>query len=137
MNPIEGIPRGIRLLMVQDSMDGAELILVELRNAGFEPGWLIACTAGELRAALADGPWDVIVSDVGESGFTAVQALQIVREKLPLVPFIVFPACGADLLVAQAMKAGANRFVVKDRLAELPDAIARELLNVKDSGRTP
>ena len=47
----------LRLLLVEDSADDADLILRELRRAGYDPTCERVQTAAEMKAALPR-PWD-------------------------------------------------------------------------------
>ena len=73
----------LRLLMVEDSEDDAELMLRELRRAGYEPSHRRVQTAAALKEALAGGPWDLVISDYVLPHFSAPDALAVVPEFNP------------------------------------------------------
>ena len=79
----------LRALLVEDSPDDAELLVRHLDKGGYRVDWTRIENPGELRAALADGTWDIIVSDYFMPGFTAPDALTIVKEVGLDVPFII------------------------------------------------
>jgi PAS domain S-box-containing protein len=117
----------LRLLLVEDSENDAELIVRELEHAGYSIVHERVQTAEEMKAALTRGPWDVVLSDYSMPRFTAPAALAILQTSGRDVPFIIISGTiGEDAAVA-ALKAGADDFLVKGRLARLAPAIEREM----------
>jgi signal transduction histidine kinase len=117
----------LRVLLVEDSEDDADLILVELKRGGYEPSYERVFTANALRSALDHGPWDLVIADYRMPLFSGLEALKIVKERGPDLPFIlVSGAVGEDEAVL-AMKAGAHDYVMKDKLARLAPAVRREI----------
>ena len=120
----------LRLLLVEDSQPDADLLLHEVRAGGYELTTLRVDTAEALRAALDTKSWDLVLSDYSLPGFSAPEALAIVQEIHPELPFIIVSGTiGEDTAVA-ALKAGAADFLVKGRLARLLPSIERELKEV-------
>ena len=117
----------IRVLLVEDSPDDAELMVLELRRGGFAPSWQRVETAEEMRAALDAGTWDVILSDYSLPHFGAGAALELVREVAPDVPFLVVSGAIGEEVAVEAMRAGANDYFLKSSLTRLGPAVRREL----------
>jgi PAS domain S-box-containing protein len=120
----------IRALIVEDSEDDAELLLRELRRAGYAPDYRRVDTPEEFVAALDEGHWDVILSDFSMPRFSGTQALKLVRGKGLDVPFIFVSGTIGEETAVAAMKSGANDYVVKGNLARLVPAIEREIRDV-------
>jgi len=117
----------LRLLLIEDSEEDAALLLLELRRGGYTVVHTRVQTAEELEQALEGGPWDVIIADYSLPRFDGLAAFSRVQRRGLDVPFlIVSGAIGEDTAVA-AMKAGVHDFLLKDRLARLAPAVAREL----------
>ncbi|KFE70131.1 hybrid sensor histidine kinase/response regulator [Hyalangium minutum] len=117
----------LHLLLIEDSEDDAALLLRELRRAGYAVTHTRVQTAEELERALGEGTWDIIISDYSLPRFDGLAAFAQVQKRGLDVPFlIVSGAIGEDTAVA-AMKAGVHDFLLKDRLARLAPAVAREL----------
>src|SRR5213076_73424 len=115
----------LRVLIVEDSATDAELMLRALRQAGVDPTHERVETAEGMRAALARHPWDVVLSDYSLPHFDAPAALAVVRAAAPDVPFIVVSgSVGEDTAVA-VMQAGADDYIMKDRLQRLAPAVTR------------
>jgi signal transduction histidine kinase len=117
----------LRLLLVEDSADDAEILLLELRRAGYDPASERVQTAAALSAALARGEWDLVISDHGLPGFSAPEALTLLQESGLDVPFIIVSGAIGEETAVQAMRAGARDYIMKDNLARLGPAIVREL----------
>lgn len=113
----------LRLLVVEDSELDHELLLRALRRQGFEPDARRVEDAAGLAAALADGPWDAVISDHHLPRFSSTDALRQVRDAGNDLPFLIVSGLiGEDTAVA-AMQAGADDFLVKGRLARLGPAL--------------
>ena len=69
----------LRVLIIEDSQDDAELVLAELLSAGHEPYTQRIETAAAMQAALAEQTWDVILSDYRMPRFSAPAALAILQ----------------------------------------------------------
>ncbi len=121
----------LNILIVEDSEDDLFLLLHELRKGGYAPEYLSVCSAEPMKQALADRTWDVITSDYNMPGFSALAALDILKESGLDLPFIVVSGkIGEDQAVA-TMKAGAHDYVMKQNLSRLAPAIDRE---IRESG---
>jgi two-component system, cell cycle sensor histidine kinase and response regulator CckA len=117
----------LKVLIVEDSPDDAEILLREFRRAGHEVSHRRVETEDDLNSALDDQEWDIVLSDYGMPRFNGTQALSVVRGRGLDLPFIfVSGTMGEDVAVA-AMRAGAQDYVVKDRLKLLVPAVEREL----------
>src|SRR5437763_5364739 len=116
----------IRVLLIEDSSDDAELLLLVLRDGGYDPTYARVETAEAMTAALSRHSWDLIIADYALPQFDALAALTLLRQSGLDLPFlIVSGAIGEDTAVA-AMKAGAHDYIMKDNLARLLPAVARE-----------
>jgi PAS domain S-box-containing protein len=117
----------LRVLIVDDSPADAELMLQELRRGGWSPVSRRVDSAEGMRAALRDGPWEVVLCDQVMPGFSSQGARAIVEElglDLPLV--IISGAAGEKEAVAD-IRAGGHDHIPKDHLSRLGPAVRREL----------
>jgi signal transduction histidine kinase len=119
--------RPINVLMVEDSADDARLLEIELERQGFRPEVTRVDSGPALRAALATGEWDVVISDHTMPGFSGDQALSLVKCFDPELPFIVVSGTRGEEHAVAAMRAGASDFIVKNRLHRLAPVVEREL----------
>ena len=117
----------IRVLVVEDSEDDAQLIVRELRRGGYTVEFERVQTKADMLAALARRPWDVVLSDYTMPQFSALGALEALKDSGLDLPFLVISGTvGEDTAIA-ALKAGAHDFLLKGKLARLIPAIEREL----------
>ncbi|HEV2330784.1 MAG TPA: PAS domain S-box protein [Verrucomicrobiae bacterium] len=119
----------LHVLVIEDSENDAELLLEEIREAGYNPISERVQTAELLTAALARRTWDVILCDYVMPQFSAPDALKIVRGKNDDVPFIVVSGVVGEEAAVNMMKAGASDYLVKTKLSRLVPAIEREMEN--------
>jgi signal transduction histidine kinase len=124
---ITPLPKKLRVLLVEDNPDDAELALIELRRAGYEPEAVRVQTAAELMAALTGRTWDVIVSDYSLPTFTAPEAFGHVRKLNLDIPFIIVSGTVGEEVAVAAMRAGVHDFLLKGHLKRLVAAIEREI----------
>ena len=117
----------LRLLIVEDSEDDADLLVRELRRGGYEPTWERVDTAEAMAVALDRQPWDVVVSDHGMPRFSAPAALALLRSRGLDVPFIIVSGSIGEEAAVEAMKSGAQDYILKGRLAKLTVAVTREV----------
>ncbi len=117
----------VHILLIEDSADDALLVTRALTRE--HPGIAVTRVEGAdaLRAALARQRWDIVLSDWAMPGFGALAALVIVRAIRPALPFIIVSGTIGEELAVVAMRAGANDYVLKDKLARLAPAIEREI----------
>jgi diguanylate cyclase (GGDEF)-like protein/PAS domain S-box-containing protein len=117
----------LRVLLLEDSSDDAELILRALRRGGYEPEFARAETREEMLAALDGREWDLIISDHNMPRFSATAGLELMREVGVDLPFIIVSGAIGEETAAEAMAAGAGDYVMKDSMRRLVPAIEREL----------
>ena len=120
----------IRVLLVEDSEDDAELAIRELTRGGYQVSFRRVDTADALLAALEDARWDLAIGDFSMPGFSGTAALTMVRQFDGEMPFIfVSGTIGEDAAVA-AMRSGAQDYIMKGSLKRLVPAVERELREV-------
>src|SRR5579871_5991172 len=124
--------RRLDVLIVEDSADDAQLILLELRRAGFVPEYRRVSTATALAAALDEKSWDVVLCDYTMPELSYEAALALVREKSAGTPVLLVSGGLVDEAVVSAVRAGARDIVRKDRLGRLAPAIERELQTAQE-----
>jgi signal transduction histidine kinase len=112
----------LRLLLVEDSDDDAELAIYRLRKAGINFQLHRVETEEAFRRALAD-PVDLVISDFSLPQFGATVALEILKNENPDIPLIIISGAIGEETAVTAIKNGAIDYVLKDRLARLPQAV--------------
>ncbi|MDQ2692713.1 MAG: GAF domain-containing protein, partial [Chloroflexota bacterium] len=130
--------RLLRILLIEDSDDDAQLLLRELRRIGYEVECLRVETAGEMQSALEHKEWDLLICDYTLPQLSAPQALEILKSTGLDLPIIIISGTIGEESAISALKAGAHDFILKGNYARLGPAIERELReagNRKDRSR--
>jgi diguanylate cyclase (GGDEF)-like protein len=116
----------LRALIVEDSSDDAALLIHELKRH-YAITFERVETEDRLSAALDREPWDIVFADFSMPQFNGVAALKVVRERGFDVPFIFVSGTIGEDRAVEAMKAGAQDYIVKGSLKRLLPAVQREL----------
>ena len=118
--------KSLRVLLLEDSALDAEVVIRELRRAGFVPEWTRVETKVDFLAALDTTP-DLILSDYALPHFDGLRAVKLLRERGLDIPFILISGTLGEEAAAEAMKQGASDYLLKDRLTRLGPAVERAL----------
>jgi diguanylate cyclase (GGDEF)-like protein/PAS domain S-box-containing protein len=123
----------LRVLLVEDSADDAELLEIELINGGFAPDILRVETAETMGDALAGATaWDVVLSDYHLPRFSASAALDVLKASGRDLPFIILSGVVRADEAVSLLKRGAHDFLDKAALARLVPAIQREVREARE-----
>jgi len=125
------MPIPIRVLFVEDWEDDVLLVVRELKRAGYSVTFRRVDTPEEMKKALLEEQWDVILSDYAMPRFNAAEALNIFKEAGADIPFIIVSGAIGEQTAVELMKAGAHDFVMKDNLSKLAPVIQRELIDAE------
>src|SRR3990170_4349624 len=120
------MPTPLRVLILEDQPTDAELILHELRRAGFDPEWQRVETEAEYLAALHPA-LDIILSDYKLPQFDGLSAVRLLRARGLDLPFIPVAGTIGEEVAVSAMKEGADDYLLKDRLTRLGPAVKSAL----------
>jgi two-component system cell cycle sensor histidine kinase/response regulator CckA len=131
LRPVTVMSAPLRLLLIEDSDSDAKLVIREISRAGYTVDFTRVQDGAAVRAALEGSAWDAITSDWSMPGFDALDALAIAKELRPDLPFIIVSGTVGEEKAADAMRAGAHDYVLKDRLARLVPALEREIRDSK------
>jgi len=117
----------LRVLIVDDSESDSKLIGLALQAATRPVETERVAEPESLRQALLSQSWDAIVCDWAMPAFSALGALEVVKQTGLDLPFIIVSGSIGEDFAAQGMRAGAHDFLLKERLGRLVPAIEREL----------
>ena len=117
----------LKMIIVDDSEDDSDFIQDEIKKAGYELTVVRVDSANDLQVALAQGGWDLVLSDHSMPGFSASAALSVFEGSGTDIPFIIVSGAIGEELAVALMRLGAHDFIMKDRLGRLVPAIEREL----------
>lgn len=117
----------LRVLIVEDDPDDAELVLRQLKRAGFDVESQRVEDVDGVRTALDASDWDIVLADYNLPTFSGIETLRILSDRGVDVPLILVSGEIDVPTALVAMKAGARDFVLKDDLQRLPSAVEREV----------
>jgi diguanylate cyclase (GGDEF)-like protein/PAS domain S-box-containing protein len=117
----------LRILLVEDVPEDAEITLRELRRGGLEFELRRVDSADDLTRECIDFAPDVVLSDFALPRFDGMSALGIVRRMRPDLPFIFVSGRIGEETAIESLRGGASDYVLKTNLARLPAAIRRAL----------
>ncbi len=120
----------IRLLFIEDSENDVLLLLQRFRNAGYAPIYRQVASEVDMRNALEQERWDLILCDHNLPGFSAQAALRLTQELALDLPFIIVSGVMQEDDAIAAMRAGAHDYLSKNKLDRLVPAVERELREV-------
>ncbi len=121
----------LHVLIIEDSKDDTDLLLHALKKGGFEVLYEQVDSGSGMEMALAREKWDIVIADHNLPHFSAFKALDLLKENGYDIPFFIVSGTIDENLAVEAMKAGAQDYVMKDNLTRLSPAIERELREVE------
>lgn len=116
----------LKVLIVEDMQDDADLVVAELRRAGFDPTWKRVETESDFLAGIQTRP-DIILSDYSMPRFTGLRAAELLRKSSLDIPFILISGTVGEDVAVDAMKHGATDYLLKDRITRLGSAVEQAL----------
>lgn len=122
----------LRLLIVDDSPDDAEVAVAMLRKAGYLLKNQRVQDLASMQAALDKSTWDVVLSEYTLPHFGAQLALDLIRRADLDIPFLVVTRNIRDQDLVKIMRNGAHDVILKSQLSRLAPAVERELLVAED-----
>src|SRR5712691_8076695 len=117
----------LKVLIVEDSPNDAELVLRELARGGLDFQSRRVQTESDFRRELDEFQPHLVISDFSMPQFNGREALAIARESRGDIPFIFISGTIGENVAVEMMKAGADDYVMKNNLARLLPALKREL----------
>jgi PAS domain S-box-containing protein len=119
------VQNSLKILLLEDSADDAELIDHELRLTGLKFSARQVFLESTFRTALEEFEPDVVLVDAKLPGFDGYSAIRLVRTRDAALPVIAVTGQLDDDDAVDLLRAGANDYVLKDRLARLGPAVRR------------
>ncbi len=119
--------RTLRVLLIEDVEEDAEIVIAHLRHGGLEGIFRRVYTESGMYDGLREFQPDVILSDFSLPGFDGYAALRIARELAEDVPFIFVSGTLGEERAIAALHRGAADYILKQNLKRLVPAIERAL----------
>ncbi len=116
----------LRVLLLEDLDTDAELMVRELKRAGFDLVWDRIDTEEALLECL-DRPYDLILSDNSMPSFDAMRALACLRQRRLDIPFVIVSGSIGEEQAVALLHHGAADYIMKDRIDRLGPAVGQVL----------
>jgi two-component system cell cycle sensor histidine kinase/response regulator CckA len=116
-----------QILLVEDSLDDAEIIRYELKKSGMEFSIDRVDTEETYRTQLDAKAYDIILSDFSLPQFSGRRALELLMERERKLPFILVSGAVGDEIAVEMLRSGCVDYVLKERLTRLPSAVERAI----------
>jgi len=133
----------IRILLIEDNEDHAELIQRSLQKGFGKIKLQIAVTAKEAYRALERKTYDLILSDYYLPEIEGDDHIRELHRRAPSVPLVIITGQGDEKIAAKSIQSGAEDYIVKTReaLEALPTILKRAIVkhqpSKKQASRNP
>ena len=119
----------LRILHLEDNPADCQLVHDMLKHEGIAAEISLATKRAEFTTKLEQQKRDLILADYRLPDWTGLDALKLVREKFPALPFILISGTIGELAAIESLKAGATDYVLKQNRERLPSAVRRAALS--------
>ena len=125
----------LRILHLEDNPADCLLVRDQFVQDGLAVEILTVDRRADFTKALAAGNWNLILADYRLPDFTGLDALKLVREKFPALPFILISGTIGEQAAIESLKAGATDYVLKQKRDRLPSAVRRAIAEAGEHAR--
>lgn len=122
----------MKLLLLEDNPDDAELILWKLKKAGITFRSERVFTRNDFAEAIRSFQPDLIISDYRLPSFNGIEALKDLKHINPSIPFLLVSGAIGEEVAVEAMRAGASSYVLKDNMIRLPQEVERAIREARE-----
>ena len=117
----------LRVLVIEDNPDDAELLLRELKRGELPVEAEVAHDYASAEAAFNKGCWEAVLSDYNIPGTSFAEVLALAKSSDPDMPVIVVSGAVGEEVAASLMRDGASDLVLKHNRSRLVSVLEREL----------
>lgn len=121
----------LRILIVEDLVADAELIVRELRRAGIQFTFRRVDTLDAFVRELREFAPAIVLSDYNLPQFSGQDALRLLKEMESSAPFILITGSLTEEVAVECMKDGAHDYILKTSLTRLPSAVQSALEKIR------
>jgi len=118
--PVSQPKASLRVLLVEDDANDAELVIRALQDAGFETTHQVADTREAFTLQIHKAPYDVILADYSLPQWQGLESIDVLREQGLDIPVILVTGSLGEVRAVECIKRGAADYVLKDHLTRLP-----------------
>ena len=122
----------MNILHIEDCAQDAELVKMLLVDEWPDCSIDVVSDRDRVVAQLESRNYDLVLSDFSMGGFTGLEALKLVQNQNPKTPFIFLSGTIGEERAIEAVRAGAQDYLLKDRMKRLVTAIHRALKDANE-----
>lgn len=129
----------LKVLIVEDDQQDAELVVLELQRLGYEVDWKRTESAVDTQNALVSYPWDLVITDFTISrfvGFSAFDVLALVAASRLDIPVLLMTGALKEHEAVEFAGLGCCGYILKDRLKMSLGFHVKNCLQMADARRT-
>ena len=115
----------VRILHLEDDPLDRELVEANLAEGGVSYKIRHVDTRESFVRAIEEEEIDIILADYSLPAFDGLTALEIAKQKRPLVPFVFVSGTMGEDPAIETLKSGATDYVLKQKLSRLVPALKR------------
>ncbi|WP_339686787.1 response regulator [uncultured Nonlabens sp.] len=113
----------LKILHLEDTPFDAELVARELKKGKIQFEILVVAHKKAFKNALQNFAPDILLTDHTLPSFDSLEAIKIIKQRGVKIPVILVTSTVSDEFAVEVMKAGADDYILKDRLHRLPQAV--------------
>jgi two-component system cell cycle sensor histidine kinase/response regulator CckA len=125
----------LRILHLEDDPDYSRFVQDLLVQGGVTADVTLVTSRADFDAALAREKFDLILADYSLPDWTGIQALSVVKEKLPQTPFLLVSGTIGEQFAIESLQAGATDYVLKQWPDRLVPAVRRAVGEAEERAR--
>ncbi len=122
----------IRLLILEESQNRAEELIVLLRTAGRATRAHLIESESDFLSKLNEQSWDLILAAAEANGFQAETALKLISSAEKDIPLILLADNRDPASITEGLKLGAQDVILDDDDERLVLIVQRELINLEN-----
>lgn len=126
--------KNVNFLIIEDNDSDYELLERAIIKHDIDATFIRVQSANEMKIAIENNQFDVVVSDYILPRFTGLEALRIFKSYQLDIPFITLTGTGAEDIAVEMMKEGADDYVIKSHYERLYHSVIN-LLNKYETQR--
>jgi two-component system sensor histidine kinase UhpB len=117
----------LKLLLLEDDPNDAELIQRLLQRAGMKFKAIVASDADEFMSAMREEGFHAVLADNALPQYSSIEALKLIRTTNPHVAFILVTGTVSEEFAVNIIQQGADDYILKTNLTRLPAAISNAI----------
>jgi len=125
----------LQILHLEDNPADAMLVRDQFAHDELAADVRNVATKDDFVQALDDGRWDLVLADYKLPDYNGLDALKLVRQKFPNLPFILMSGTIGEQAAIESLKAGATDYVLKQKRDRLPSAVRRAVAEAAERAR--